>query len=86
MPQITTEALRAVQGRIKDFHRVHLGESLDDRVDAINVVLDLLGLPRDVKLQLVDTLDELGMKPYGYGQALFGALVILWAYEEMNNG
>ena len=82
---LTTEAIRAAQDRIKAFHKVHLGESLDDRAEAINVVLDLLGLPQDVKQQLISTLDALGMTPYGYGQALVGALVVLWAYEEMND-
>lgn len=83
MPQLTLEAIQAAQDRIKTFHKVHLGESLDDRAEAITVVLDHLGLPQDVKAKLVDCLDALGMTPYGYGQAMVGALIILWAYEAM---
>jgi hypothetical protein len=82
---LTLEAIQAAQDRIKSFHRVHLGESLDDRAEAITVVLDHLGMPKDVKLRLVECLDDLGLTPYGYGQALLGALVILWAYESMND-
>ncbi len=83
MPQLTIEAIRAAQDRIKSFHKVHLGESLDDRAEAITLVLDHLGLPSDVKIQLIDTFDSIGLTPYGYGQAMIGALVILWAYESM---
>jgi hypothetical protein len=85
MPQLTIEAIQAAQDRIKSFHKVHLSESHDDRTEAITVVLDHLGLPPDVKRQLVDTLDAIGMTPYGYGQAMVGALIILYAFDSLED-
>jgi hypothetical protein len=83
MPRLTLEAIQASQDRIKSFHKVHLGKSLDDRAEAITVVLDHLGLPSDVKRELIDVFDSIGLTPYGYGQALLGALVVLFAYDAL---
>jgi hypothetical protein len=85
MAQLTPEAIREAQVRIKTFMKVHKSSSHEERTEAITIVLDHLGLSQALKDELLVTFDKIGLTPYGYGQAMYGALVILYAYDSLEN-
>lgn len=68
--------------RLEDFRAVHSGEGMDDKIDAISIMLESLGITDAIEIDIMRFLHDKG----GHGQEggyLLGIILGIIAYRNM---
>lgn len=68
--------------RLEDFRAVHSGDDMDDRIDAISIMLESLGITDSLEMDIMQFLHDKN----GHGQEggyLLGIILGIMAYRHM---
>ena len=81
--KLTRESIRYAMNRLKDFESVHRGESLPDKIKALDTMMESLGMNDEIKSTLIQWLDRFEDGEGHEGAFLLGVLVGTFACRQI---
>jgi len=81
--QLTVESIRYAVDRLKNFESVHRGEDLSNKIEALDVMMESLGMDDKIKSMLVEWLNRFEDGEGYEGQFLLGVVVGTFACRQI---
>ena len=73
--ELTPASIRYALDRLKDFESVHRGENLDSKVDALDIMMDSLGIDDKIKIMLIDWINRFEDGEGHEGSFMLGVII-----------